>query len=177
MQRVYLIIKCTMATDRPIVLIVLCILQFGCNNVQSSSESLDCSDERFNSTNNISTTINGQRELDDFVNNVTSTNDDKDRCIQLSLTGESYSLDIIKIMRMKLGTSGGLVIVGAASNPRVTINCVVVNVSDYKELINNSTLVANVSLVVLDGLLFTECPVPVVLEEVSTVIVQNCVFM
>ena len=40
-----------------------------------------------------------------------------------------------------------------------------------------STLIANVSLVVLDRLIFTECPVPVVLEEVSTVIVQNCEFM
>ena len=75
-------------------------------------------------------------------------------------------------MRMKLGTSGGLVIVGT-TNPRVTINCVVANVSD---LINNSTLVADVSLVVLDGLLFAQCPVPVVLERVATVIVQNCMF-
>ena len=165
-----------MATDRPIVLIVLCILQFDCSSVASSSESLDCSDERFNSTRIISTTINGQRELSDFVNNVTSTNADKDRCIQLLLTGKSYSLDIIKIMRMKLGTGGGLVIVGVA-NARVAINCVAPNVSDLEELINNSTLVANVSLVVLDGLLFAECPVPVVLEEVSTVIVQNCVFV
>ena len=79
-------------------------------------------------------------------------------------------------MRMKLRTSGGLVIVGA-TNSRVTINCVVANVSDLEELTNNSTLVANVSLVVLDGLLFAQCPVPVVLEEVSTVIGQNCVFM
>ena len=79
-------------------------------------------------------------------------------------------------MRMKLGTSGGLVIVGA-TNPRVTINCVVANVSDLEELINNSTLVTDVSLVVLDGLLFAQCPVPVVFEEISTVIVQNCVFM
>ena len=170
-----------MATNRPtygpiLLLIVLCILQFSCDVADSSGGILNCFNERFDSVVRWNVSIDEQEELDNFVHTVTSTNDDKDRCIQLFLTGKSYSLDIIKIMRMKLGTGGGLIIVGVA-NPRVTINCVAVNVSDLEELINNSTLVANVSLVVLDGLLFAECPVPVVLEEVSTVIVQNCVFM
>ena len=162
-----------MATDRPaVVLIVLCILQFGCNNVASSSDHLDCFDERFSSVKRcINESIDGQRELDDFVNNL--ADDDEDKCVQLFLTGESYTLDMIKIMGIKLGGNGGFVIIGT-SNPRVTIN--VSNVSNLKELIN-STLIANVSLVVLDRLIFTECPVPVVLEEVSTVIVQNCEFM
>ena len=167
-----------MATDRPavvliiIIIIVLCILQFGCNNVTSSSDNLDCFDERFNSVKRcINESIDGQRELDDFVNNL--ADDDEDKCVQLFLTGESYTLDMIKIMGIKLGGDGGFVIVGT-SNQRVTIN--VSNVSNLEELIN-STLIANVSLVVLDRLIFTECPVPVVLEEVSTVIVQNCEFM
>ena len=162
-----------MASDRPaVVLIVLCILQFGCNNLSSSSDNLDCFDKRFSSVKRcINKSIHGQRELDDFVNNL--ADDDEDKCIQLFLTGESYSLDMIKIMRIKLGADGGFVIVGV-SNPRVTIN--VTNVSNDLELINSS-LIANVSLVVLDGLIFTRCPVPIVLEEVSTVIVQSCVFM
>ena len=116
--------------------------------------------------------INGLSELNDFVNKL--TDNDEDRCIQLFLTGKSYTLDMINIMRSKLGTSGGLVIVGVP-NLRVT-KSYIANMPSLEELIN-STLVANVSLVVLDGLVFTECPVPVVLERVSTVIVQNCVFM
>ena len=171
-----------MATNWPtygpiLLLIVLCILQFSCDVADSNGGVLNCFNERFDSVVRWNVSIDKQEELDNIVHNITSTNDDKDRCIQLFLTGKSYALDIIKIMRMKLGTSGGLVIVGAASNPRVTINCVVANVSDLEELINNSTLVADVSLVVLDGLLFAQCPVPVVLEEVSTVIVQDCLFM
>ena len=126
-----------MASDCPaVVLIVLCILQFGCNNVASSSDNLDCFDERFNSVKRcINESIDGQRELDDFVNNL--ADDDEDKCVQLFLTGESYTLDMIKIMGIKLGGDGGLVIVGV-SNPRVTIN--VTNVS--KEELINSTLIA-----------------------------------
>ena len=164
-----------MATDRPVVLtlfiIALYILQLRGDNVASLSDSLDCYNEKFNFTKKCNISINGQGELDDFVNNL-ATNDDKDRCIQIFLTGKSvYSLDILKIMRIKLGTGGGLVIIGV-TDPQVTIT----NTSNLEELINTS-LVANVSLVVLDGLVFTECPVPVVLEEVSIVIVQNCTFM
>ena len=173
-----------MATSRrpiygPILLlIVLCIVQFSCNNADSNGDILNCFNETIDSVVRWNISIDEQEELDEFIDNATSTND-KDRCIQLFLTGESYTLDVMKIMGIKLGTGGGLVIVGVANNAPVTINCVATSnaISDSEELINNSTLVAKVSLVVLDGLLFTECPVPVVLEEVSTVIVQNCVFM
>ena len=160
----------TMATDRTfVVLIVLCILQFRCT--ASSSDSLGCFNERFNFTKISNISINGQSELNHFVNNLA---DDEDGCIQLFLTGKSYTLDMIEIMRIKLGTSGGLVIIGV-TNPRVRIKCIA-SLPSLEELIN-STLVANVSLVVLDGLVFTKCPVPVVLERVATVIVQNCEFM
>ena len=161
-----------MATDRLVVLtIVLYILQSVRGEyVASLSDGLDCYKERFNFTERFNVSISGQGELDDFANNLaTNKSDNKDRCIQLILTGKSYSLDVIKVMGIKLGTNGGLVIVGVA-NPRVTI-------TSLEQLINRSALVANVLLVVLNGLLFAECPVPVVLEEVSIVIVQNCVFM
>ena len=184
MQSGLLCYCCIMVTARPVVVIALCIsslqLFVGCKNVDSrrttSSNSLDCFDEsRFNSTQRWNVSINEQEELNDFVDSVTSVADDKDRCIQLLLTGNSYALDIIKIMRIKLGTGGGLVIVGVAK-PLVTINCIA-NFSDLEELKKELKPLASISLVVLDGLLFAECPVPVVLEEVSTVIVQNCVFM
>ena len=154
--------------------LLLYILLFGCSNVDSS-DVVDCFSERFDSVTRWNISINGQEELDRFVNNITSLNDDVDRCIQLFLTGKSYDLDVIRIMATKLGNYGGLVMMGVA-DPLVTINCFA-NSSGLEVLRNSLKPLANVSLVVLDGLLFTECPVPVVLEEVSTVIVQNCVFM
>ena len=171
-----------MVTARPVVVIALCILQlFGCKNVDSrrttSSDSLDCFNEsRFNSTQRWNISINEQEELNDFVDNVTSIAGDENRCIQLLLTGELYKLEIIKLMRIKLGTGGGLVIIGVAKS-LVTIDCA--NFSNLEELKKEKELkpLANVLLVVLDGLLFRGCPVPIVLEEVSTVIVQNCVFV
>ena len=154
---------------------VFCILVFSCSNVDSS-DSLDCFSERFNSTVIRNVSINGQEELDNFVDNVTSfADDDTDRCIQLFLTRKAYKLDMIKIMGVKLGTGGGLIMIGVA-NPLVTIDCVS-TISGLQELRNNLKPLANVSLVVLSGLRFAGCPVPVVLEEVSTVMVQNCDFM
>ena len=78
-------------------------------------------------------------------------------------------------MGIKLVNDGGLVIIGVADLP-VTINCIA-NASSLEDLRNSLKPLANVSLVVLNGLLLTECPVPVVLEEVLTVIVKNYVFM
>ena len=154
---------------------VFCTLLFSCNNV-GSSDSLDCFSERFNSAVIRNVSINGQEELSNFVDNVTSfMDDDTDRCIQLFLTSKVYKLDLIKIMGIKLGTGGGLVMIGVA-NPRVTIDCVS-NISGLEELRSNLKPLANISLVVLNGLRFAGCPIPVVLEEVSTVIVQNCDFM
>ena len=155
-------------------LVILCILPFGyCND--DSSDILDCFDERFDSVIRWNISLYEQEELDSFVDNITSLNDEADRCVQLFLTGKSYELDIIRIMGLKLGNDGGFVVIGVA-DPPVTIKCVV-NASSLEDLRNSLKPLANVSLVVLDGLLFTECPVPVVLEEVSTVIVQNCLFM
>ena len=156
---------------------VLYTLLAFCNIADTSHDILNsCFSERFNSISTWNVTVHGQEELNVFVSNVTSLKSKSvDRCIQLYLTGKNYTLDIIKLMKMELGTGGGLVMVGLA-NPRVEINCVA-SVSELKELRSIFRPISNVSLVVLEGLLFTSCPVPVVLEEVSNVIVQNCEFM
>ena len=157
--------------------LVLYILLFFCATAYSS-DVLHCFSEKFNSeaTAKWNVTIHGQEELNNFVDNVTSfKSKNMDRCIQLFLTGKNYKLDIIKVMKIELGTGGGLVIAGLTKR-RVKINCVA-NVSGFEELKSILKPLSNVSLVVLDGLLFTGCPIPVVLEEISTVIVQNCEFM
>ena len=167
-----------MAANRPVFtwpIIILYVLQFSCDNVDSTSEILNCYNERFDSVVKSNISINEQIELNNFVNNVTSfAGGQEDRCIQLFLTGESYTLDMIKIMGIKLGANGGLVIIGVPDQP-VEIDCAA-DATGLEDLKNSLKPLANVSLVVLDGLLFTECPVPVMLEEVSTVMVQNCVF-
>ena len=157
------------------IIINFYILQFIYYNADSTGENLNCFNERFDSVTKSNISISEQGDLDDFVDSITSFTNIKDRCIQLFLTGESYTLDMVKIMRIKLGSDGGLVIVGL-SDQSVKLNCVA-DASGLEDLRNSLKPLANVSLVVLDGLIFTECPVPVVLEEVSTVIVQNCVFM
>ena len=137
---------------------VFCTLLFSCSNV-GSSDSLDCFSERFNSAVIRNVSINGQEELSNFVDNVTSfMDDDTDRCIQLFLTSKVYKLDLIKIMGIKLGTGGGLVMIGVA-NPRVTIDCVSESsISGLEELRSNLKPLANASLVVLNGLRFAGCP-------------------
>lgn len=156
---------------------VLYIVLFTYKTVESS-DNLNCTSQRFDATIKWNATIHGQKELDSFFDNLTSfSNGSTDRCIQLILTGHSYKLDVIKLMKIKLGTADGLTIFGHnVDNPRVKINCVSEE-SGLEELRSLLKPLSNVSLVVLKGLTFIGCPVPVVLEEVSTVIVQNCNFM
>jgi len=134
------------------------------------NELLDCND--VGSTSNWSVQVDNQAELDDFMNNTTSfTAEIASRCIRLSLKNGTYQLDVVKMMQLKLGAEGGLVIAGV--NGTVNINCTA-NTSNLEELRNIS--ISNVSLVSFDGLIFNSCPVPIVIEEVSVVVVQNCMF-
>ena len=159
---------------------LLYILLLFANKADSSESSGDTSDpcfsHKFDYKSRWNVTIYGQEELDNFIENVMSFEVKSiDRCIQLFLTGEYYKLDIIKMMKIKLGTGGGLVVVGTAT-PLVKINCIA-RVSELKELSNLTTPLSNVSLIVLNGLMFTGCLVPVLLENVSTVLIKNCKFM
>ena len=63
-----------------------------CDNVASIGNNLNCFSERFDSVIKSNISISEQGDLNDFVDNVMSfTDDDKDRCIQLLLIGESYT--------------------------------------------------------------------------------------
>ena len=164
------------------ILIALCILEssseFSCNSVDSNDVAHHCYSNVSEARSEVASwNISTQEELNRFLElkNVTSfTGESTNRCIRLYFTGESFKLDIIKlkklIMSIKLGTGGGLVMIGVAIPHRVKIHCVANATSLLEPL-------ANISLVALDGLVFTRCPVPVIIEEVCTVIVQNCDFM
>ena len=134
---------------------------------------------------NWTVSVYDQEELDDFMKqsdatSVSTTGEPTDdnktsRCIRLSIMGDfRYRLDIVKLMQIKLGTSGGLVVVGM--NGSVEIDCVA-SASDIKELKRLLKPISNASLVMFDGLTFANCPVPILIEEVSLIAVQNCNFM
>ena len=48
--------------------------------------------------------------------------------------------------------------------------------SDLEELREVVQPISRASLVLMDGLVFTGCPVPIMIEEASSVVIQNCVF-
>ena len=125
-----------------------------------------CSDE-------CNVTITKQSELDQFLNSATSR--DKVRCVHLSLAaGNSYKLNIVKFMQINLEHNASLIVVGEGGG--VDINCTA-SLSDLEELRKLNLSLSRASLVLLDGLVFTSCPVPIVIEEVLTVVINNCYFL
>ena len=127
-----------------------------------------CSDD----IDNWTVSINDQAELDSFMKQATSPIDNNtSRCIQLSLAGDiSYRLNIVEMMQIQLGSAGGFIIMGV--NGAVEIDCVGTDVS--RDILKP---ISNTSLVIFGGLKFVKCPVPILIEEVSAILVENCDFM
>ena len=116
--------------------------------------------------------ISDQSQLDLFIRNI-SLYDNSTKCIQLSLNGSSFNVDLLQLMKLNLGTYGSLEITGDSVN----IDCSI-NTTDHVEIKDMlQPIISRALLVLLDGLVFTKCPVPMLIEEVSTVIVRNCVFL
>lgn len=123
--------------------------------------------------------IANQSELDQFVKTASDIwNYNIGRCIHLSLAGDNnYTLDIVDFMNVtssSLADNGSLVIQAVGS--KVEINCMS-DQTDLDKLRQILQPISNALLVLLDGLVFINCPVPVLIEEVSVVIIQNCVFL
>ena len=119
-------------------------------------------------------TVATQLELSQFVENVTNYTNrcNATNCLFLSLTvGGSYELDIINVMEVSV--NGSLVI--ESKDGLSEIICITAS-SDLEELRQTLQPLSRASLVLLDGLIFTGCPVPILIEEASKVVIQNCVF-
>ena len=115
--------------------------------------------------------IASQLELNQFIENVTACGDAKKnttKYLHISLVANDYELDIIKLMNI---STGGRLVIKSKGVRSAGINCTadLADAEDLKPL-------SGASLVLLDGLIFTGCPVPILIEEVSNVLIQNCVF-
>ena len=117
--------------------------------------------------------IASQLDLNQCIENVTACGDAKKnttKYLHISLVANDYELDIIKLMN--ISTNGRLVIEskgGRSAGINCTADLADGRAEDLKPL-------SGASLVLLDGLVFTGCPVPILIEEASSVLIQNCVF-
>ena len=121
--------------------------------------------------------VSNQSELDIWLDDMTleRTQNRGPRCIQLSLTANEYQLNVTNFARgVDLMENDSLLVRGKGS---ISCNSAANlfgedSVADYL----SSTKLSKASLVVFDGLVFTGCVLPVNVEEVDTVVIQNCVF-
>ena len=119
--------------------------------------------------------IRNQTELDRYLDDEISyrRKNNATRCIQWILTGRSYQLDMVELMKINLQQSDSLIIQGHNGN-MVDVNCVG-GPANMEELFKTVQPLHS-SLLILDSLTFVECPVPLLIEEVSKVLISNCIF-
>ena len=119
--------------------------------------------------------IADQLDLTRFIENVTTYTDRRNttNSIRLSLAGgRQYELDIVKLMKI---TINGSLIMEKNGSLLAEIKCTT-GISDLEELSKTIKPLSRASLVLLDGLTFTGCPVPILIEEASNVVIKNCIF-
>ena len=118
------------------------------------------------------TRIHNQSQFDLIINSL--SNHSSVTCIHLLLIGSRFKVDLQQLMAINLSTNSSLAI--SAGNGTVDIHCTT-NVTDLEELRAILQPISRAQLVLFDGLVFTQCPVPILIEEVYSVVIQNCVFL
>ena len=152
-----------------IVCMCMIISLFTTNEVGSVSSSVS-SENCFNSS---TVTITDQTQLDKLIQDlVSSNNSNTTQCIHWSFVGNTFRLDIVQLMRINMPINATLAISGNSVNLQCTSN-----ITDQERLQEILQPISRAQLVLFDGLVFTECPVPIVIEEVYNVMIQNCVFL
>jgi len=114
--------------------------------------------------------VSDQQELDQLLIYLSSQSSKTPVYVEILFAGDTFRLDVVELMRVHFTS---LTMIG--SGGLVYIDCVG-DQSDLEVLRNNLLPLSNASLVSIDGLVFTKCPVPLLIEEASTVVIQNCVF-
>ena len=113
-----------------------------------------------------------QQELDQLLIYLSSQSSNTPMYVKISFAGDTFRLDVVELMRVHFTS---LTMIGSGGRRLVNIDCVG-GQSDLEVLRNNLLPLSNVSLVLIDRLVFTKCPVPLLIEEASTVVIKNCVF-
>ena len=121
--------------------------------------------------------VDNQIDLNQFIENVTKpTNKNNANHLNISLAGDNkYTLDIVRLM--SIGVNGSLILkshVHGKGGP-AEISCTV-GTLDLEELRRTIKPLSRALLVLLDGLVFSGCPVPILIEEADSITIQNCVF-
>ena len=136
---------------------------FSLTNVSAATECLES-----NTVITIVKSVKDQIQLDLFLEKLVSYDSQIAKCIQLSLAGNEFTLDIVQLMRTNVTK---LILTGDG-----IINCTA-NAADMDTLRNTLQPISRALLVVFDGLTFNKCPVPILIEEVAVVMILNCLFM
>ena len=120
--------------------------------------------------------VKSQAELDRYIDDAIRNENNDTRCIQWTLIRSAYQLDLIKLLKIQLRQNDSLIIQGH-NGAVVDIYCVggPSNLESLEQLEAIQPL-SHASLFVLDSLNFMGCPVPILVEEVSKVMISNCVF-
>ena len=98
-------------------------------------------------------------------------------CIQFLLAGgNTYMVNMMKVM--SLATNGSLIMRSDVRNngSLAEINCAHTDASDDGKALKEMHPLLRASLILLDGLIFTGCSAPILIEEASNVVIQNCIF-
>ena len=112
--------------------------------------------------------VTNQSQLDKFINGTNVTAD-----THLTLTGNNaYVLDIIKLINVYKDSSQ-LIMESKGGPAEITCTASESDPDKLKEIVQPIT---RASLVQMDGLIFIGCPVPIMIEEVNNVTIQNCTF-
>ena len=112
--------------------------------------------------------VSNQSEIDQFM----KTQYSNPVCIHFVLDGgNTYKVNMMKMMF--LATNGSLTM--KSNDGPAKINCTIGS-SDLEAVNQTIQPLSRASLVLLDGLIFTGCPIPILIEDASNVVIQNCVF-
>ena len=120
--------------------------------------------------------VSNQSEIDQFMKTPQFYNNPSNNpvCIHFLLNpGNAYKVDMMKMMF--LATNGSLIM--KSNGGPVEIHCTAGSSDLAGEAVNQIIQpLSRAPLVLLDGLVFTGCPVPILIEEASNVVIQDCVF-
>ena len=155
-----------------LLLVLLSLLWYW--RINASEEGSGTNDEIITSEDPMiwNVSVSTQPQLDQFMGNMTAYNDIRNTSyLHLSLAGDnSYTLDIVKLMNISLTNNGSLILESKGGSAE--IDCT----ADLEELKEVVQPISRASLVLIDGLVITGCPVRIMIEEASNVTIQNCVF-